>query len=590
MMPLLIAANVQAKEIHFPGEPWALVTMDRIPNLRTIAKEIRDSFEVTNKTLSDIDFQNEENYESFIELLNTDIVFRLTFTHEYYLLANLFKDPKEKARFIKFLNELHAHERDHTRELQESTLLIIRVNSKKIPLYPGTFEPMFLFTHPHPSLSHTERWQHYEGELQRITFEYHRQRIDIQSRSVQRCVQLLGSVIDVLKEREPYTKGGIEALQVLQMDFEKRKQAIDNIPLYSPDGEFDAEAAARQDEEMESLQKDITSQVEGIVKASGHDDPAINALRTMHEQAKEKEAMDLNVIDSAFAEQKASIMTHLKQARTASKQQVIASLDEFLGKLKKCVVDEHQQDNIDRLIETIENYKERLGLTDDFESVEALLNECKIELSQLPHMLSKSTYTLLKDEISSLGKMIGTPDIVIEAVAPSVQEVHQEEEFIPQGHAAAFPAPSAPPLPEVVYRGQDEASDVPKSPQKISPQSASYALDRQRATVHNYKTSIRLLDDPQRTSIIFGLKTILLETNKLLDDIDCDPEIRALAQELQGTIEQIEPFISHSQEAPEELQIKFSEQLKALGEINNDFNKLNEQYEDLFAPNVGFSP
>ena len=583
-MPLLFAPKLRVKEIHYLGEPWTLDELEHIPLLHQRAKAIRDSLEVTNKTLSDIDFQNEQDFENFIDLLNNNMIFRLTYTHEYYLLANLFKDPKDKVRFIKFLDELHAHERDHNKQLQAANPLILRVNSKNIPVYAGLPEPMFLFTHPHPNLSHTERWQHYEGELQRITFDYHRHRIDIQNNSVQNDMQLINDALGVFRGHESDNLEVIGRLLAIKSDYEQKKQEIDRAPLYNASGAIDLEAIARKDKELELLQEGMASQISEIFDKN----PTLDSLRAAHTEKKEKYAEQLSIIDDTFAEQQASLMIHIEHAKTFSKQEAVDNLVSIIDKLSSCRVDEIHRDERDESIRKLENYKNMFSQTDDYGTSQAILNECSKELVQLARMLPESSYKLLVTELKAFREMVCNHELISEAhVQPypaAVDELHKEDEFLEVFQSNDLPLVPSAPEHSVIDNGQEQGSVasavlVQKDDEvEIAPQ-ADIDINERIAKFREFK--LAAANNVQSKPIISSLSGVLSRIDEIIDD--CEGELKICILATQATAKQIQQLALESQSVPVDLIKEFFAQLSTLiseHEIDG-FDALKEELEVL---------
>ncbi len=401
-----------SREIHYPGEPWSVDQLEKIPHLHSVATSVREAISATNKYLRDVDFQNKLIYENHIALLNSDLLYRLKVTQQFHLLLQLFKDPGEKARWIQFLEEERAKERENYQKQQQDVPVLVKASTSNLPIYAESNHSMYLWTHPVPNLSNVEKWQHYEKELQRITFDYHVQRIHIRNNLLQTDTDCVDNLLILLRRTEPQDLRVIRELEVIKTDVEIRKQEIMNIPLYLPDGTFNLHAAKQQDEKMELLENEFSLRLDGIFNDLGDANKAIKELRLERTEKKEIDVEQLRLIDRVFQEQSSQLMIHIKAARAVTKQEVDERLKAIIQTIKSIdcsALDDEQNDQRVDAVKKLENLKEVLKNTEDFGQMRQLLVKSTNEIEKIITILPEESIRQLKVEANTLKKMVVTP-------------------------------------------------------------------------------------------------------------------------------------------------------------------------------------
>jgi hypothetical protein len=159
---------------HYFGEPFSLKELEETPHLKALAKAIRDINHAT-KALRDIDLENKEEYNDFLEACK-DLIFRLKVTNQYYLLSLLFNEPGLRSKWIRFLEKQYEEEQQEqqkkTEQVLQSSKSSTTTNASNIPTGYTDIAALYVLTHPNPALAPIHHVYHYEQEIIRITYEH----------------------------------------------------------------------------------------------------------------------------------------------------------------------------------------------------------------------------------------------------------------------------------------------------------------------------------------------------------------------------------------------------------------------------------
>lgn len=539
--------------------------LEHIPHFHYFAKKIRDGLEITNKSLREIAFENKKNYENFMALFNSDLVFRIKFTHEYYLLADLFDDPKEKAIFMRLLEELRVQKRDYRQRLQTVEPIIIKTKANSLSL--ESTAPRFDWTHPDSGLSNYEKWQHYESELQRITFDYNLQKIRVRNNSLLAESDCISRLIAQLSQDEPKNREMIAKLKAVQNDMETRKQQIMGIPTHKQDGSVDLKKVAEQEAQMERLQNDVFSRVDGLLSALGNENAVINEIRAEHEALKEEYAEEIRDIEQVFLVQKEELTLHLEKAKA------LHLVDEIIRNASSSQVDENQRDNHEKSIQTLENHKNRLTATNDPVQIQTILQECKDELAKVKSLLQDSVDVINPPDEEVLAKKVEQENP--EARIPEVVVEQPRDEVKPEHEAVLDPKEE---------RSHDEIllnHMVPDQPQKPIHFDEEVAVRREEQL--RFRKELREGFSPELKLREDALRDISKKIENIINDEDSTPESQDLAEAIKVQLMNIKEYTDY-QEVPDDLKISFASNLEELGETDGALAKLRDKYADLFKP------
>jgi hypothetical protein len=450
--------QTQVREIHYPGGPWSVDEMEHIPLLHPVAKQIREELSATNKTWRDIELQNQQQYFNFIARFNSDLVFRLIVTQNYYQLSILFKDPRSSARWAKFLDEVRAYER-HQHQKQIHQIPELNKNKLSSPtIHQVSYQELFHWTHPDPSLSNTAKWQHYEQQLQHITFNYHAQRAQIHNNAFNAGINRIDNVLAALRvaHGEGY-RMGVDHFEALRGNYNKSAKEIMDIPLHKRDGTYDIESAMRQDKEMETLTKTMTLGLDSFFRTYGDSNQIINNLHAEHECEKTQYTKEINEINSAYKEQNSQLNSLIQAARTLSKSEIDAHLNAVLLKIRAANLsnlDTNQQEHVANLIETINDYRGTLKTTDDAQQVQQLLAKSIQAINETSNILPEAAKKQVQLESAALEKMVTF-------VTPSQRTENQAQIPADSGRAPADEPPNTHKYPEDIVHDIQEQIEVP---------------------------------------------------------------------------------------------------------------------------------
>lgn len=404
-----VKKSTAKRELHYLGEPFPLEQLENIPHLHNLARQIREVIHA-NKTFRDIELQNKLIYENFVARFNSDLVFRLLITKEYYLLSSLFKDPKEKAKWIKFLDELRRSDReDHQRQIAPATI-IVKADTNKLPIYAASGQPQFSWNHPSPNLTNIEKWQHYEKELQRLTFNYHIQKVHVHNKLLESDLQCIEQMKEMLDTSDDANKQAFEELSLIAQNIKLKQQEILRIPL-KEDGTFDIQAVAQQDEKITLLQKELSEKMEQFFSKFGTKNSEIGAMRSNYMAQKQPYLAELKNIDITYKEQSTGLKKCIAGVSSASKEDINNSLItsiETIKQINHSVLDKKQSSRIAHSIKDLEDLKVSIAQSTDPYHIQRLLIASGKKLSILIEVLPVESSNKIKTDLESLKKLAGS--------------------------------------------------------------------------------------------------------------------------------------------------------------------------------------
>ncbi|MDR3441930.1 MAG: hypothetical protein P4L65_02820 [Legionella sp.] len=636
---------LKAKEEHNHGEPWSVDQLETIPHLHHIARSVRAAISATNKNLRETEHQNNMRYQNFISLLNNDIVFRLLVTNQYYLLAKLFEDPYDEIRLAKLIDRIQHHERRKHQVKGEWEAAAALKTNISIPQYrKEDNEYLFQWTHPDPNLSNIEKWQHYEQEIQRITFHFHVQKARIYHESCNSHIDRVGNLLNVLRQNEPEYREEIKKLEVLHKELTAKSQAIKSKPLYKPDGSYDLEAAETQATELKVLNDKVSENLDDILGNYNATHPVIGRFKLQHDRDKLKLKNQIREVTSEFVAQTESIKLHQQEVYVASKQEALDSLDKIIQYVKSYETDEQLEDEQNASINKLKMCRQSLAETDDLDSMRQILQVSKEELIKLKDIIPAAAYSEIQSELAVLEKMVirpgnqlqnisldrlnpsqaeyqenNNPPSYEEAISPPIYQVHE----LPPPYEVVEPPvyqeiagqrmniePSAPPMPDNEVQPDQRMDIEPSAPPMLDNEfqpeqrtdiepSAPSMLDNevQHEQPERLAASVRSVSQvgmfaPASQDLkqrLIAMKLISSKVDKIINaeplvvDNQNSAQLQEVAQIFKAQIIQIKKY-SNYQEVPNEMKQSFSENLKKLADLDKLFNSFNVKYASLFKP------
>ena len=590
---------LKAKEEHNHGEPWSVDQLEKIPHLHHIARSVRAAISASNKNLRETEHQNNMKYQNFISLLNNDIVFRLLVTNQYYLLAKLFEDPYDEIRLAKLIDRIQHHEkRKHQVKGEWDAAAALKTNIS-IPQYrKEDNEYLFQWTHPDPNLSNIEKWQHYEQEIQRITFHFHVQKARIYHDSCNSHIDRVGNLLNVLRQNEPEYRDEIKKLEVLHKELTVKSQAIKSKPLYKPDGSYDLEAAETQATELKVLNDKVSENLDDILGNYNATHPVIGRFKLQHDRDKLKLKNQIREVTSEFVAQTESIKLHQQEVYVVSKQEALDSLDRIILDIKsfKTGLKDEKNASLDKL----KMCRQSLAETDDLDSRQQILQVTKEELIKLKDIISVASYSKIQSELAVLEKMVirsgnqsqnvsldrlnashaeyqenNNPPSYEEAISPPIYQVHE----LPPSYEVIEP----PAYQEVAEQRMDiEPSAPPMPDNEIQPVQRQEQPDRLAASARSViQVGMFAPASQDLKQRLIAMKLMSSGAEKVINAESSDNQAKNIAREFKGQLIQIKSYSTY-QEAPENIKKSFVENLKKLGEFDEKFKDYNEKYSPLF--------
>ncbi|MGL5741481.1 MAG: hypothetical protein ACRCXC_02475 [Legionella sp.] len=593
---------------HYIGVAFSMEELDKIPHLKALASHIRELLKSTNKYLRDKNFQNKVDYENFIALLHSDLIFRLKVTQQYYLLQSLFKDPLERARWMAFLDEVRAEEeREHNQQqqliIQQDNLTLTKMHAQKETL--GS-EQMFSnwdedefnqtlldWTHPAPHLTNVQKLQHYENELQRITLVQHTQIIRLRNDAITSDIQdgtgFIDKMITALTTNHPEKTEVIKELKAIKAEVRNRRQEIMSTSILGANGLDDASATAQhKDKALEALQGFCTYQINVLM--SGRQDLHLEVTAVLTDRAEDvgrNEEM-IRALNEVCEEQQTQIMSHIEQAKRAvMKEQAVANLNAIINLAKESGVEEHQRERRTNSIIKLENYQTLLAKTEDLAAVQSIIQDCKSELAKLEEILPEPEFEKIKTEAAALENMVIEPNWI---QPPPLASEHTDVDIAPSQNldnaSVAEEHHSVSSDADVRHSEQNRQNvglaGLPtffSRPPNIVPSEGGIRLGRE--VRERYTDGVRPPGSSEEKQRKAAFEDITSQSEEIVNDEDATEKQKRLANNILVNITQINEFPNY-EACPEDVKNSFRVNLVALSEMNEAFSDIKEKYAHLF--------
>lgn len=560
-----------------PFNPIALEDLEELPLLHSLAKRIRA---VLNAffTVRDVKSLNIQEYERFVALLNTDLVFRLKVTREYALLLELFKDPLEKARWAKFLDDVFGAERREHQKLEYLDEVEKKAHKKpKLDVASRSSgalsnEYPFSWSHPDPLLSDSEKLQHYEAELHRITCDYHTQRASVHSDFILRYLEeetgYIDTLIKALNPLIPEEQEAISKLITIKKDIFDRHEAILSRGLGSS---MDLALSQSQDRELHAL---LHNYIDTCLNGLDSANPKVKALIEQHARSMAVHKGEIRDIELDFSVQARTLLSHVEYHHFENtKEKALDHLSSLIKSTESISkgFDENQRTHVNSIVGRLRNHCQLLLQAQDLPSVQAVFRDWSIDSAQLRQLVREPLFEAISSDLIALDEI--ALEVYRERVESSdnlgvqVSSKTNEDSFLPTEAQKT----------EASVLNFDECDPIKKTKQYclrlffLKNRGSQEEVPQQKAAI---------------ADLIWNTKEILNDDNSFGNN---DDRALELATELKRALDEINECETY-QEAPDHTKDSFSVAFNELADISTVFCRLKEQYGGLFFPQEPPSP
>lgn len=364
------------------SESLSLEEIEGMPLLKPIAEACRKRF-AANKIPRDIELQNQQEYNAFIAACK-DIVFLLTVSNQYYLLSKLFQSPDLKVKWLRFIEKI----REHQNQKNMGEIQIKKTPANLASNYES--KSSFNWTHPDPNLSNIGRYIHYQNELQRITYNYHSNTVQIYNNSFNSRLSNLNAVIGILKATVPTDVTAINEVQTIQEDFIAKRQLITDTPVLNSNGNLNLTAATQQRKDLEKLDIDFFHKVQSSLGKLGLNNIKINEILLKDQDAFRISEAQIKAITDEYNQQKQELMPYLEKERQAALKDANKHLHSIMNDIKMTPtvgINKAQIEAMDADIQNLSRYMDELQETKDSDSMQECLGKCLAEIQKIEKII-----------------------------------------------------------------------------------------------------------------------------------------------------------------------------------------------------------
>ncbi|WP_255466055.1 hypothetical protein [Legionella sp. PC1000] len=497
MMGLLhISPDEHLKRVM--GNPSDLILKQRelseatYPLLVSYLEWLRRLNAIQNK--NDVIRQNEQFFDEFIYLCEHNLLFFLTVSGRFDIIHELFKDKDLLAKEVALLEEIEEeHALTAAANLQNFVFIPRKKESsileseppKPLPLPTSEWEKSLY------GITNMSLYEYYEEEMKRITYIHHIKQIKLIDTSYEEHIALMQKAVNLISQDENI---GEETKQKAITLYNKLIAIKNEMEMEYPEGPLvdagssEIEVIEKQYQVKQEKLKVAQEVLESFFEEARHEVPQLQMIYEEHQEIVRNFENESQAIQTEWKQEMETLSTHYENARVHALEDIDSSLSLIIDELKKCPVDELNEEQINTLDATLiqlQKYKEKLKTVEHYESTQILLSACNKDLdtiaSIIKPVLSEEAKKRFDLNITLMKHLFVAPQDRTENWIPtsgnSLQEtIDTEPEFSPKLNATT-------PLP--AEQGNDVKSNTPTIEiVKIEQPQAEISKGEKLETVH----------------------------------------------------------------------------------------------------------
>ncbi|HHT0594335.1 TPA: hypothetical protein ACTXXA_002736 [Legionella anisa] len=461
---------------------------------------------------NDVNRQNEQVFDEFIYLCEHNLLFFLTVSGRFDIIRELFKDKDLLAKEVALLEEIEKeHVQAAAANLQnfvfiprkkESSILLSEV-PKPLPLPTSEWEKSLY------GITNMSLYQYYEEEMKRITYIHHIKQIKLMDTSYEEHITLMQKAVKLISQDENIPEETKQKAITLynKLIAIKNEMAVEypEVPL------LDAASS-----EIEVIEKQYLAKQEKLIEAQEalesffeevrHEAPQLQMIYEEHQEIVRNFKKESQAIQIEWKQEMEMLSTHYENARVHALKDIDSSLSLIIDELKKCPVDELNEEQINTLDATLiqlQEYKEKLKTVEGYEPTQVLLSACNKDLdtivSIIRPVLSEEAKKRFDLNVNLMKLMFVTPQDRAEHLIPTPDNSLQER--IGRGAESFFKPDLTVPLPvEQVIDIKSSTSTIKH--EKIEESQPEVSEGEKLETIHLPEDQVQAVDVKSSTPTI----------------------------------------------------------------------------------------
>ncbi|AWN75746.1 hypothetical protein LEAN103870_10395 [Legionella anisa] len=383
---------------------------------------------------NDVIRQNEQLFDEFVYLCEHNLLFFLTVSGRFDIIRELFKDKDLLAKEVALLEEIEKeHAQATAANLQnfvfiprkkESSTLLSEV-PKPLPLPTSEWEKSLY------GITNMSLYQYYEEEMKRITYIHHIKQIKLVDTSYEEHISLMQKAVNLISQDENISG---ETKQKAITLYNKLIAIKNELEAEYPDvslvdaASSEIEAIEKQYQVKQEKLKEAQEALQSFFEEVRHEAPQLQTIYEEHQEIVRNFEKESQAIQIEWKKEMEMLSTHYENARVDALKDIDSSLSLIIDELKKCPVDELNEEQINTLDATLiqlQEYKEKLKTVEGYESTQVLLSACNKDLDTIVSIIRPAlseeakkrfdlNVNLMKDMFAapqdSAKHLISTPD------------------------------------------------------------------------------------------------------------------------------------------------------------------------------------
>ncbi|WP_454785396.1 hypothetical protein [Legionella sp. WA2024007413] len=467
------------------------------PLLISYLEWLRRVNSIQNK--NDVIRQNEQVLSEFIHLCEHNLLFFLTVTGRFDIIRSLFEDKDLVAKEIALLEEIEkeqaqaaAHQQDFVfvPRKKEASMSQSEV-SKSFPPPTSEWEKSLY------GLTNMELYRYYEDEMRRITHNYHTKQIKRIDAVYDQHLNLMREALDVIDQDESISEETKQKAVSLYKKLVVLREAMDAQchEATSMDGEplIEIQILEKQHQIKEEKFKEAQNALNSFFEEVRDESPQLQKIYEQHQTITLNFQKESEAIQREWKQAMEELSVHYETSREHALEDVNVSLSLIIDELKKCPVDELNEEQINKLdmsLMQLEKYKEELKTVKNYDSTQALLNQCNKELENLVSIVEPILAEDAKQRVDINVKLIKKMFTLAPINSSLVQETLDVDS------KTSLPIPTEPAFEEnVSLKSSPPVIEPPSKEQDLGLKSSSFTDElktekHQDSKVFNKETSI----------------------------------------------------------------------------------------------------
>ncbi|KTD72675.1 hypothetical protein Ltuc_0522 [Legionella tucsonensis] len=387
---------------------------------------------------NDVIRQNEQFLNEFMYLCEHNLLFFLTVSGRFDIIRELFKDKDLLAKEVALLEEIEKEQAQAAAANLQNFVFIPRKKESSI-LQSEVPKPLHLLTSEWEKslygITNMSLYQYYEEEMKRITYIHHIKQIKLIDTSYEEHITLMQKALNFVSQDENIPEETKQKAKTLynKLIAIKNEMEMEYPQVTLLDAVSEIEVIEKQYQVKQEKLKEAQEALKVFFEEVRHEAPQLQIIYEEHQEIVRNFEKESQAIQVEWKQEMETLSTQYEKARAHALEDIDSSLSFIIDELKKCPVDELNEEQINRLDVTLiqlQEYKEKLKTVECYESTQILLSACNKDLETIASIirpvLSEEAQKCFDLNISLMKQMFVAPQDSVEHLIPTPDNLLQE--------------------------------------------------------------------------------------------------------------------------------------------------------------------